>query len=437
MRRVMTFRRIAAFGVGMLLLGLLVGGVAGVRARRFAAATFRADDRPAMVALPDDPPATAPPPTAAVATSVPQGLATPRGQAAPVSTATRAPVPVGTPTAAVPPLGYAGTPLSARLRAGRPLALLLLGYGGPGHDGAFLTDSLEVARLDPTSGAITLIGVPRDLWVQIPATGDGRGGYWGKINEAFAVGVGPRGDYATGGALASKAVAQVLGIPIDAWVALDFDGFRRAVDALGGVDVDVAQAFTDDHYPNNDDADIDPSYKTIHFDAGVQHLDGETALEFARSRYAPEDGSDFGRARRQQLLIAAAARQLATPTGVARAFGVLGALEGHLHTGLSAGEARDLAGWAQEQAAAGVRPRFGTAALDTAALLVAATSDRGQYILLPVAGQGNYGAIRAYVQQQLAFAATTPGAPTIPWQRRRSQRERRPSGAQCVRLGPP
>jgi len=192
MRRVMTFRRIAAFGVGMLLLGLLVGGVAGVRARRFAAATFRADDRPAMVALPDDPPATAPPPTAAVATSVPQGLATPRGQAAPVSTATRAPVPVGTPTAAVPPLGYAGTPLSARLRAGRPLALLLLGYGGPGHDGAFLTDSLEVARLDPTSGAITLIGVPRDLWVQIPATGDGRGGYWGKINEAFAVGVGPR-----------------------------------------------------------------------------------------------------------------------------------------------------------------------------------------------------------------------------------------------------
>ncbi len=76
----------------------------------------------------------------------------------------------------------------------------------------------------------------------------------------------------------------------------------------------------------------------------------------------------------------------ATPAGVARAFGVLGALEGHLHTGLSAGEARDLAGWAQEQAAAGVRPRFGTAALDTAALLVAATSDSGQYILLPIAG---------------------------------------------------
>jgi anionic cell wall polymer biosynthesis LytR-Cps2A-Psr (LCP) family protein len=141
------------------------------------------------------------------------------------------------------------------------------------------------------------------------------------------------------------------------------------------VDVTVAQAFTDDHYPNNDDADIDPSYKTIHFDAGPQHLDGETALEFARSRYAPEDGSDFGRARRQQLLIAAAARQLATPAGVARAFGVLGALEGHLHT---------------------------------AALLTAATSDAGQYILLPTAGRGDYGAIRAYVQRQLAAATAAP-----------------------------
>jgi hypothetical protein len=174
------------------------------------------------------------------------------------------------------------------------------------------------------------------------------------------------------------------------------------------VDVTVAQAFTDDHYPNNDDADIDPSYKTIHFDAGPQHLDGETALEFARSRYAPEDGSDFGRARRQQLLIAAAARQLATPAGVARAFGVLGALEGHLHTGLSAGETRDLAGWAQEQAAAGTRPRFGNTALDTAALLTAATSDAGQYILLPTAGRGDYGAIRAYVQRQLAAATAAP-----------------------------
>jgi hypothetical protein len=70
MRQATTFRRLAAFGAAMLLLGVLVGGVAGVRARQFAVATFRPDDRPALVALPDDPPPTTLSPTAAVAASV-------------------------------------------------------------------------------------------------------------------------------------------------------------------------------------------------------------------------------------------------------------------------------------------------------------------------------------------------------------------------------
>ena len=157
-RRATTFWRIAAFGGCMLLLGLLVGGAAGMRARHFAAATFRPDDSPAVAALPDDPTpvelplipaATAPP----VAPSVP-APSTPGDETAATTTATRVPAPGGTPTATVPPIGYAGTPLVARLRAGQPLALLLLGYGGPGHDGAYLTDSLEVARLETLSGKV-------------------------------------------------------------------------------------------------------------------------------------------------------------------------------------------------------------------------------------------------------------------------------------------
>ena len=80
----------------------------------------------------------------------------------------------------------------ARLRAGRPLTTLLLGYGGAGHDGAYLNDSLEVASLDPASGAIPLRSVPRDLWVRLPTTRDGRG---------------DTGDFATGDVLASRAVA--------------------------------------------------------------------------------------------------------------------------------------------------------------------------------------------------------------------------------------
>jgi len=316
-------------------------------------------------------------------------------------------------------LGYSDSPLIARLRAGRRITVLLLGYGGPGHDGAYLTDSLEVVSADPASGTLTIISIPRDLWVAIPAVA-GQGAHWGKLNEAYAVGVGtgdPRTSadsydrHAAGGALASKVVAQVLGLPIDYWVSMDFIGFKQFIDALGGVDVDVAQAFTDDHYPNNDDANLDPSYRTIHFDAGVQHMAGATALTFARSRYAPEDGSDFGRARRQQLLLAGVARQLSSVEALPKAFGLLDALQGHLHTSFALGELHDLAGWAQERAATGQRPSFRGGLVDTTTLLVEDTSPTGQSILLPVAGQGEYTAIHRYVQHLLVAGRTPTVAP--------------------------
>lgn len=364
--------RLAAGGVLVLLLALLAGGYGAYRITAFGRDTFRPDTVPARGAVPD--------------------LGTP-------TTGSSAPVP--TPA----PLGYAASAPVARLRAGKPLTILLLGYGGAGHDGAYLTDSLEVARLDPVSGVVTLFSVPRDLWVLLPVTKDGRGGTWGKINAAYALGVGTTGDFAAGGALASRAVAQVLEIPIDYWVGLDFVGFRQCIDALGGVNVDVAQAFTDNHYPNNDNASVDPSYRTVHFDAGMQHLDGARAMAFARSRYAPQDGSDFGRSRRQQQLLMATARQFFSVGGLPRVFGVLDALQGHLHTSLALGEVRDLAGWAQEQAATGRRVRFTTGTPDTTALLVGATSADGQAILLPTAGRGNYSEIHAFVRHLLATPA--------------------------------
>ncbi len=204
--------RVAACCAVVLILGLLAGGYAAYRVDAFAQGTFRPDDAPTVV-QPSDP-ASAP--------------ADQQAEATPVT------------------LGYGASAPIARLRAGQPLNILLLGYGGPGHDGAYLTDSMAVASLDPVTGTIAFISVPRDLWVRLPATADGRGGDWGKINQAYARGVGDAGTFPAGGALASKAVAQVLGIPIDAWIGLDFVGFRQCIDTLGGVDVEVAQTFTDD-----------------------------------------------------------------------------------------------------------------------------------------------------------------------------------------------
>ncbi len=116
---------------------------------------------------------------------------------------------------------------------------------------------------------------------------DGRGGTWGEINAAHALGVGDTGDFADGGALASRAVAQVPGLPIDHRVVPGFVGFRQAIDVPGGVDVAVARVLTDDHYPNDDNASIAPSYRTVHFDADVQHRPGRGADRPPEAHQAP------------------------------------------------------------------------------------------------------------------------------------------------------
>jgi LCP family protein required for cell wall assembly len=259
----------------------------------------------------------------------------------------------------------------------------------------------------------------------VPQT-NGRGGYWGRINEAYTVGMGqvdrndmnvPYSKHDAGGQNAMKAVSQVLGIQMDYWISLDFVGFKRFIDAIGGVNVNVERAFTDTEYPNNDDADIDPSYRTVHFDAGLQHMDGETAITFARSRKAPEDGSDFGRARRQQLLMSAVKDQVVSVETIPKLFGILDALEGHIRMSFSFTEAKDLLGWGQEQAMAKRQFAISSGVIDSNRLLYGATSSGGASILLPRAGQGNYREIQSWVSDLLATSSPpkpsgTPGTGT-------------------------
>ena len=405
------------------------GGVyANYRVNRFVSSTFRPDDSGPPVAMADTP---TPAPTAA-----PTGISALATAAPP--TATRDPSDPNTPTAAPPTMPPAATdpatgtvpavptalpignsPIIQRLNAGQRVTVLLLGFGGAGHDGGYLTDTLQVMSFDPKTSAITLISVPRDLWIQVPSY-QGRGGYWGRINEAYTIGMGPvdRNDmnvpYAkhdAGGQQAMKAVSQVLGIQIDYWISMDFVGFRLFIDAIGGVDVNVERAFTDTEYPNNDDASIDPSYRTVHFDAGLQHMDGETAITFARSRHAPEDGSDFGRSRRQQLLMEAVKDKVVSVETIPKLFGIFNALEGHLRMSFSFTEAKDLLGWGQEQARAKRQFTIRTGGLDSTNFLIGATSSGGASILLPSAGQGNYTAIHSWVQELLSNT-TRPATPT-------------------------
>jgi LCP family protein required for cell wall assembly len=273
--------------------------------------------------------------------------------------------------------------------------LLVMGYGGGAHDGAYLTDSMMVLSLVPGNGATTLISVPRDLWVQVPP---GSGSY-AKLNTAYAEGLAngldglPPGKQAAGAEAAAK-VSDVIGEPINYWLTLDFSGFRKLVDALGGVDLDVPTAFTA-NYPRNDDPAIDAGWKTIHFAKGPLHMDGERAIEYARARYVldpPSEGSDFARSVRQQLLIRAILGRARQPSAWPGLSGATDALQGALYTNLSLA---DLALFAQKLDLSHAA-RVG---LSDQNVLVNSQSSDGQDILQPA--NGDWGAVKQYVAQHL------------------------------------
>jgi LCP family protein required for cell wall assembly len=278
---------------------------------------------------------------------------------------------------------------------GSRINLLVLGYGGPGHGGAYLTDSLLVISLIPSTGATTLISVPRDLWVQIPPGS----GHYAKINAAYEYGLYngyaglPPGQPAAA-ALAERKVSDVIGIPVTNWLVLDFQGFRKLVDSLGGVDVNVPTAFVA-RYPRADDESLDPGTKIIQFAAGPQHMNGERAIEYARARYVitpASEGSDFARSLRQQILVRAILARAKQVSAWPRLSDASKALEGTVKTNLSLA---DLGLFAEKMNFKGA----GHVGLSTANVLSSATSDDGQYILLPA--NGDWTAVRHYVSAHL------------------------------------
>ena len=253
--------------------------------------------------------------------------------------------------------------------------ILLLGYGGGNHDGAYLTDSMMVARVDLKKKTVDLISIPRDVWVKLATkSGDTFGS---KINAVYQMGMFPKtypdvkqlgtGDDA-GGLLVKKVVSTVLGIPVDYYVTIDFDGFAKAVDTLGGVNVKVPKTFDDYEYPidgkekelcghtEEEIKDLDDKiatgtpafelfpcrYEHLHFDAGYTQMDGATALKFVRSRHALADGSDFGRAARQQVFVDAVKQKVLQVNFIPKIVPLMEELSSHVQTDVPLGEMQRL-----------------------------------------------------------------------------------------------
>jgi LCP family protein required for cell wall assembly len=174
--------------------------------------------------------------------------------------------------------------------AGAATNFLLLGSDSrdPENDGGSRSDTIIVLHLNKDKSAAQLISIPRDTWVHIPKSADGRhGNVDSKINAAFAWGGVP---------LMVQTVEGYTGVRIDHVALVDFSGFKDIVDALGGVTIDVETSFTSTHSLN--------ANGTRHFDKGVQVMDGAAALDYARERYSFKDG-DFARIRHQQQVIKA------------------------------------------------------------------------------------------------------------------------------------
>ena len=170
--------------------------------------------------------------------------------------------------------------------------ILLLGIDQrQGETGPFRTDTMILVSIDPASDTVSMLSIPRDLWVRIPGYGENR------INTAHSTG--DAENYPGGGvALAKKTVAQNFGVPVHYYVRINFSGFEQLIDAIGGLDINVETAIHDEEYPTED-------YGTMVLDipAGLQHMDGQTVLRYARSRHGT---GDFNRMARQQIVIRAA-----------------------------------------------------------------------------------------------------------------------------------
>lgn len=165
---------------------------------------------------------------------------------------------------------------------------LLLGTGTIMHEGSDLTDSIIVASLDHTHKFTGLISIPRDLYVETEY-GNMR------INQIYDT-TKRKFDSAEGLAFTAQTVEKIVGIPIHYYAKINFDGFVELIDLVGGVDIYLENNFNDPHYPKGNTEGFEPFY----LPAGLNHLDGEKALKYARSRHTT---SDFSRSQRQQELL--------------------------------------------------------------------------------------------------------------------------------------
>ena len=288
---------------------------------------------------------------------------------------------------------------------------LFLGQGDPSHEGSNLTDSIMAVSLNTTNKTIALIFIPRDLWVPLPQNIEGKSKI--KINEAYSLG---------GLDLIKQTASISIDLPINFAILIDFNYFTQIIDLLGGIDITINKTFDDYYYPiagkELDSCEKAPEelaainatmsgfllekqylcrYEHLHFDAGKTHVDGATALKFARSRHSDQDGGDFGRGLRQQALLIGIKNQLITLDALKNIEKLFTKMSQMVTTDLRLETLTSISSLI-------INPReyqVKQIVLSEESVLQSSKNSRGQYILIPKAGEDNFSEIHDLIKKLL------------------------------------
>ncbi len=341
--------------------------------------------------------------------------------------------------------------------------LLLLGYGGGLHEGTYLTDTIMLANIDIKQKKVLLLSVPRDIWVKVPTKTDP---FHSKINAVYQMGLYPENypdidstllteDNPSG--LIKKVIQDITGLKVDAFAAVDFEGFVQTINTLGGIEVNVERSFTDYEYPiegkenelcekEEEFKQIEPflqaganeedkkklfeekpeietfynnilsnpveafpcRYETLVFEKGETHMDGETALKFARSRHSLEDGGDFNRAHRQQQVLEAVRDKVLSINFIPKILPLLDELEKNIITDLPLSDTNKLLLEARKANDYEV-----TTFVISDEYLMFDVSEYGQSIVVPTQGIDEWDVIKKKINEvKLGITPTPTKAPT-------------------------
>lgn len=296
------------------------------------------------------------------------------------------------------------------------LNVLLLGYGGAGHDGGFLTDVIQVVHVDFITQKVAFISIPRDLWVELPS------GKSAKINEAFTLGDDPNQLVLSGGEVSKQMASAITGLPIHYFAAIDFVGFQRLIGyTLDGIEIDNPETLDDPWYPLKGEelntcgmtpeevAEVSQEYsgfelekqfecryEQLHYPQGTLTLEGGDALKYVRSRHG-SPGGDFSRSQRQDAVLVGIKKKLASLKALENSSEFYATATEHLTTDLDLASVQFLVPFLENA----TNFTLDSVTLSTENVLVNAKSTTGQYILLPKTGNQSWESIHQYIQQQL------------------------------------